>query len=225
MAKSVSWESLPTLVLEHIFSFLDIKDLWNCSLVCKKWYHHLNDENNNDVWRMHCMRKLAKEALKSDVLSSLTTYKAKLRALYHAWNPNDCSDYIYVKEDEFTIHRHPQAQSTDGVRGKVGFRSGRHCWEIWWNSPLGTVAVIGIATKAAPLHCYGYAPLIGYNNQSWGWNLVDNQLMHNGECQGNYPLLNNPPKYQVGFPYIELNFIKTSAMGENQVIVTKLMDK
>lgn len=27
---------------------------------------------------------------------------------------------------------------------------------------------------------------------------MDNHLLHNGDAQGNYPLLNNPPKYQVG---------------------------
>ena len=34
-------------------------------------------------------------------------------------------------------------------------------------------------------------------HQSWGWNLVDNHLLHNGDSQGNYPQLNNAPKYQV----------------------------
>ncbi|ELU05519.1 hypothetical protein CAPTEDRAFT_20741 [Capitella teleta] len=197
MAASISWAQLPTQVLEHLFSFLEIEDLRNCSLVCKKWYKYLNDENN-DVWRMHCVRKLAEEALKSDILSSVPTYKAKLRAFYHAWNPDDCSHNIYVKENGFTIHRHPQAQSTDGARAKIGFHTGRHCWEVWWKGPLGTVAVVGIATKAAPQHCSGYVALLGNNNQSWGWNLVDNHLLHNGDCQGNYPLLNNAPKYQCG---------------------------
>ena len=38
--------------------------------------------------------------------------------------------------------------------------------------------------------------------QSWGWNLVDNHLLHNGDSQGNYPQLNNAPKYQVlPYPY------------------------
>lgn len=70
---------LPDSVLEVMFSYLDLRDLRNCSLVCKKWYRYLNDENN-DVWRLHCIRKLAEEALKSDLLSSVPTYKAKLRA-------------------------------------------------------------------------------------------------------------------------------------------------
>lgn len=40
--------------------------------------------------------------------------------------------------------------------------------------------------------------LLGRDTESWGWNLVDNHLLHNNNTQGNYPLLNNAPKYQVG---------------------------
>lgn len=90
------------------------------------------------------------------------------------------------------------AQSTDATRGKIGFRQGRHAWEVIWEGPLGTVAVIGISTKDATLQCHGYVALLGADDQSWGWNLVDNHLLHNGDAQGNYPLLNNAPKYQVG---------------------------
>lgn len=93
--------------------------------------------------------------------------------------------------------RNPVAQSTDACRGKIGFRHGRHAWEVIWEGPLGTVAVIGIATKEAPLLCHGYVALLGSDEHSWGWNLVDNHLLHNGDPQGNYPLLNNAPKYQV----------------------------
>lgn len=58
---------------------------------------------------------------------------------------------------------------------------------------------MGISTKDASLQCQGYVGLLGSDDQSWGWNLVDNNLLHNGDAQGNYPLLNNCPKYQVGF--------------------------
>lgn len=33
----------------------------------------------------------------------------------------------------------------------VGFSQGRHAWEVMWEGPLGTVAVVGIATKEATL--------------------------------------------------------------------------
>ena len=66
--------------------------------------------------------------------------------------------------------------------------------------------MIGIATTEAPNQCHGYVALLGSNDQSWGWNLVDNHLLHNGDSQGNYPQLNNAPKYQVccNFIYIFL---------------------
>lgn len=188
--------NLPPLILESIFSYLNISDLRTCSLVCKKWYKFLNDENN-DVWRFHCIRKLTEQVLKSDILKNVPTYKAKLRAFFHNWNLNDCSKNIVVKSGGFTVHRNPVAQSTDGARGKIGFKTGRHCWEIWWEGPLGTVAVIGIGTKKASLHSLGYVSLLGGDEQSWGWNLVDNHLIHNGDSQGNYPTLNNAPTYQV----------------------------
>lgn len=59
------------------------------------------------------------------------------------------------------------------------------------------MAVIGIATKRAPMQCQGYVALLGSDDQSWGWNLVDNNLLHNGEVNGNFPQCNNAPKYQV----------------------------
>ena len=69
--------------------------------------------------------------------------------------------------------------------------------QVIWEGPLGTVAVIGIATKEAAAQCHGYVALLGSDSESWGWNLVDNHLLHNGDSQGNYPQLNNAPKYQV----------------------------
>jgi hypothetical protein len=68
---------------------------------------------------------------------------------------------------------------------------------VFWQGPLGTVAVVGIATKDALLQSHGYLALIGSDSESWGWNIVDNRILHNGESQGSYPQLNNPPKYQV----------------------------
>ncbi|XP_022124760.1 F-box/SPRY domain-containing protein 1 [Pieris rapae] len=184
-------------ILENIFSFLNLKDLKNCMLVCKTWFRILGDENN-ELWRFHCIRRLSEEVLRSDLLSNLPTYKTKLRAYLHAWSPYDCSRNIYIKPNGFTLHRNPVAQSTDACRGKIGFSRGRHAWEVIWEGPLGTVAVIGVSTKQAPLQCQGYVGLLGSDESSWGWNLVDNILLHNGETQGDYPMMNNSPKYQVG---------------------------
>ncbi|PNJ01931.1 FBXO45 isoform 2 [Pongo abelii] len=46
--------------------------------------------------------------------------------------------------------------------------------------------------------CQGYVALLGSDDQSWGWNLVDNNLLHNGEVNGSFPQCNNAPKYQIG---------------------------
>jgi F-box protein 45 len=104
------WDCLPSNVIEIILSNVSLSDLLSCHLVCRKWYHILKDENC-DVWRIHCLNKLSKAILKSDVLSSLSSYKAKLRAYFYAWDPNDCSRNIYIKPNGFTLHRNPVAQS------------------------------------------------------------------------------------------------------------------
>ncbi|CAH2246474.1 F-box SPRY domain-containing 1 [Pelobates cultripes] len=129
---------------------------------------------------------------------SMKDLKIKVRAFQHGFSSSDCSRNVYIKKNGFTLHRNPIAQSTDGARTKIGFSEGRHAWEVWWEGPLGTVAVIGIATKRAPMQCQGYVALLGSDDQSWGWNLVDNNLLHNGEVNGSFPQCNNAPKYQIG---------------------------
>jgi len=100
----------------------------------------------------------------------------------HGWNKDDKSPNVYVKDDDLWIHRYPVAQSTDGCRGKVGYSSGLHCWEITWNTrQRGTHAIIGIATRDAPLTCFGYRSLIGLTDDSWGWDITRNKLYHGGK--------------------------------------------
>jgi len=188
---------LPENVLENLFTYLDLSDIRSVASVCPHWYGVVRDENG-EVWRSFCLQKMERESLSSELLTSCGTFKAKLRAFFHAWNPLDCSRNIFVKSNGFTIHRNPVAQSTDGARGKVGFTRGRHRWEVKWEGPLGTVAVVGVATSSADLRAQGYIALLGKDDQSWGWNLVENVLLHNGETHGNYPLVNNAPRYQVG---------------------------
>lgn len=113
---------LPENVVETIFGFLQLPDLRRVGLVCSEW-NRIVEDGNSETWRSHCLCKLHPEALNSRLLLDLPTYKSKLRAFYHAWNPNDCSRNIYVKPNGFTIHRNPVAQSTDGVRGKIGIKS------------------------------------------------------------------------------------------------------
>lgn len=68
---------LQARVLEHIFSYLELADLMSCSLVCWHWNNVLADENS-EVWRSLCSRTLGDEALRSDVLCNLPTYKGKV---------------------------------------------------------------------------------------------------------------------------------------------------
>ncbi|XP_065086819.1 protein gustavus-like [Ochlerotatus camptorhynchus] len=111
--------------------------------------------------------------------------------LEYSWNSDDSSPYVFVKEDDkMTFHRYSVAQSTDCIRGKVGFTKGLHVWELLWSTQQrGTHAVIGVATSEAPLHSQGYQSLVGSNDQSWGWDLGRNMLYHNSKI---YPGITYP---------------------------------
>lgn len=69
---------LPARVLEHIFSYLELSDLVCCGFVCWHWNNILADENS-EVWRSLCTRTLSDEAMRSDILCNLPTYKGKVR--------------------------------------------------------------------------------------------------------------------------------------------------
>ncbi|KAK6175662.1 SPRY domain-containing SOCS box protein 1 [Patella vulgata] len=122
--------------------------------------------------------------------------------LQHAWNKDDRSLNIFVKEDDTTtFHRHPVAQSTDCIRGRVGYTRGLHVWEIIWSTKQrGTHAVVGVSTIDAPLHCVGYQSLIGSSKESWGWDLGRNKLYHDVKTNPGltYPkLLNSDENFVV----------------------------
>ncbi|KAK0082151.1 hypothetical protein PV325_010994 [Microctonus aethiopoides] len=116
--------------------------------------------------------------------------------IHHGWNAEDRSLNIFVKEDDkLTFHRHPVAQSTDCIRGKVGYTKGMHVWEVHWSTrQRGTHAVVGVATTDAPLHSVGYQSLVGNNALSWGWDLGRNKLYHDSKNNNGvtYPALLKP---------------------------------
>jgi len=99
----------------------------------------------------------------------------------NGWSPYDKSTNMYVREDDVRVaHRHPVAQSTDGIRGEQGYSKGLHVWDLTWNTrQRGTHAVIGVATKSAALNAPGYHSLVGANSDSWGWDLGRHKLFHN----------------------------------------------
>ena len=129
-------------------------------------------QNNSTTERLIFNPDLQRPHRLDILLSSTTTDEITRRN--HTWNPDDRSLNIFVKEDDpYTIHRHPVAQSTDCIRGKIGYTRGLHVWEIGWNiRQRGTHAVVGVATKDAPLHCAGYHSYIGSNPDSWGWDII-----------------------------------------------------
>lgn len=114
--------------------------------------------------------------------------------LRHAWNPDDRSLNIFIKEeDKLTFHRHPVAQSTDCIRGRVGYTRGLHVWKIHWPSrQRGTHAVVGVATAEAPLHSVGYTALVGSDCESWGWDLGRNRLYHDSKNRAHSSLPTYP---------------------------------
>lgn len=49
----------------------------------------------------------------------------------HTWNPSDKSFNIVMKADDpMVMRRQPVAQSTDCIRGRVGYTQGVHMWEV-----------------------------------------------------------------------------------------------
>lgn len=140
-------------------------------------------------------RELAAEFAKPariDILLDMPPASKEVQ-LKHSWNPEDRSLNIFVKEDDkLTFHRHPVAQSTDCIRGKVGMTKGLHVWEIYWPTrQRGTHAVVGVATSEALLHSVGYQSLVGSSEHSWGWDLGRNKLYHDSKnCAGvTYPAI------------------------------------
>jgi len=121
--------------------------------------------------------------------------------LKHAWNQEDRSYNIFVKEDDkLTFHRHPVAQSTDCIRAKVGYERGLHLFEITWSTrQRGTHAVVGVSTAEAPIHSVGYQSLVGNNEHSWGWDLGRNKVYHNSKVN---PGVTYPPNLKTDETFV-----------------------
>lgn len=119
-----------------------------------------------------------------------------------AWNENDASQNIIVIENGTTLHRHPVAQSTDAIRGKMSYATGMHAIEfVWEHGQRGTHAVLGVCTKEMRLERPGYCSLIGNDNNGWGWDITRNRLFHNGAmCRAgsNKPIKNERENANTG---------------------------
>lgn len=138
-----------------------------------------NSNNNNNQMTTVARHYYDKYPARLLQLMDIPHFTYKMQLAY-AWNPVDSSINIDVKlVDPLTLHRHPVAQSTDAIRGKIGFSRGFHMWRIDWKQrERGTHAVIGVCTKEAPVHCHGYCSLIGLTDDSWGWDIIRRRLVH-----------------------------------------------
>lgn len=54
----------------------------------------------------------------------------------------------------------------------MGYSRGFHVWQLSWpEEQRGSHAVVGVATKEAPLHALGYTSLVGSDVTSYGWDI------------------------------------------------------
>jgi SPRY domain-containing SOCS box protein 1/4 len=78
------------------------------------------------------------------------------------------------------------------VRVRRPMTTGVHVWEVTWERADEGYPVIGVGTDIAKMNAY-----IGYNDDSWGWNLGAKVLFHGGRSVGRYPSNKDPNRYSV----------------------------
>lgn len=145
--KPVSAARLPTTVLLPIFKNLSLADINSCLRVCRQW-NTIIETSDRELWQSFARHEVPEQGLHDgELFPKGTSFKHRLRAFRFAWNPQDSSRNNFLRTNGFTVHRQPIAQSTDAIRGKLGVSSGVHAYHICWKGPLGTVAVVGVATK------------------------------------------------------------------------------
>ena len=175
--------NLPDCVLKLIFSYLSVRDLCNCYRTRRRWCDIIDT-----TWKQRLLVDTPDLFQNDPLLQDLDTAKDKLIAYFCSWSDEDHSKNIYVKPNKLTFHRSPVAQSSDLIRGKKGFSSGQHYWTVVWHGPkFGSSAVVGVATKQADVIRKGYCPLLGIDRESWGWDLSERVLRHDGQVLGQYP--------------------------------------
>ncbi|CDH93153.1 SPRY domain-containing SOCS box protein 4 [Caenorhabditis elegans] len=82
----------------------------------------------------------------------------------------------------------------------MGYSRGFHVWQIEWpERQRGTHAVVGVATKNAPLHAAGYTALIGTTDESYGWDITRRECHHDSKhtMTWRYPFSNSRDVYNV----------------------------
>lgn len=115
----------------------------------------------------------------------------------NSWDFVNKSEYI-VQKDEFTATRIRVANQTVGIKTKINYNHGIHVWRIEWEQ-TGTHTCIGFGTKNTPIIMNEYISLIGYDHESYGFDLINKYSLHN----------NNKIYYDFDIPkifYIYINF-------------------
>ena len=179
---------LPDFILEVIFCHLHWKDLVNCSIVCKHW-KVLLEEKNCKAWHTAHLRLLSNEDVQTDLdLLNMLIPREKAKAILCRWTESTISPNMCLQKNKFTIYRKPVPQSTDAGRSKVGFANGVHQWLVRWEGPrFGSSACVGVCTEEATLHTKGYTTLLGDDDRSWAWDLVNHTVRHEGSVTCSYP--------------------------------------
>lgn len=173
-------------ILNLVFSYLSVRDLCNCCRTSRRWRDILGTRSY--LWKQNLLAHTPDKFHNDPLLQDLDTAKDKLIAYYCSWSEEDHSKNVYVMPNKLTVHRNPVAQSSDLIRGKKGFSNGLHYWTVVWHGPkFGSSAVVGVATKQADVIRKGYCPLLGIDRESWGWDLSERVLRHDGQSLGQYP--------------------------------------
>uniref|UniRef100_A0A914XRL5 F-box protein n=1 Tax=Panagrolaimus superbus TaxID=310955 RepID=A0A914XRL5_9BILA len=189
--------NLPTHVMELIFTFLDLNDVFSSMLACRRWYSIIYGKQRI-VFKSLVLKTLPKAALEDvRIVNIFPDSRDFLRAFSYAWSPKDISGTMSICSNGFTVYRRPIAQCTDAVRGKRSVTHGIHAFDFVWHTPFGTAAVIGLATESERLHCRGYDSLLGKSQFSWGWNIVDKVTVQMGKSNA-YPKCPNIQPVKIG---------------------------
>lgn len=98
------------------------------------------------------------------------------------WNKDDRSTNSCVKSNGVIFYREPIAYYTDAIRGRLCFEKRVNVWKIkWLQHERGTHAMVGVATDQMPLQVPGYVQLVGSDKYSWGFDVVNKTLHHDGK--------------------------------------------
>lgn len=106
------------------------------------------------------------------------------------WDKAKSGRYIHIFEDEPTklVRLDCFRQRTEIAMTDTGFSKGIHILDIEWPTfRRGSHPVIGVALAGTPDHGIGNTNLLGSTESSWGWDIINNKLLHNGQTIGNYP--------------------------------------